>query len=242
MDAAILSASAGLIGSLIGGVSTFAASWVTEHKLLGTQTRMRHVAKRQELRSDFIIEATSCLVEAWSHQAEGPEVISKLYSAVERMRLVSSSRVVQCAEEVMRGVIAAYAEPNRTFDELKQLVQERSEEYDRLWEFTEACKLMTRHVSCQGSIGYVNASMRACVHDCGELELGRVVGSHPTDTFDGPITGNVDRCRTSPFGEYLVREEPARRGEGSSALGNERRMHLCQRYRSRGCRTGPQQS
>jgi hypothetical protein len=140
MDTAILSASAGLIGSLIGGVSTFAASWVTQHKLLGTQTRMHHVGQRQKLYSEFIIEATRCLAEAWSHQAEGPEVISNLYSAVERMRLVSSNKVVRCAEEVMRAVIAAYAEPNRTFDELKQRVQERSEEYDQLREFTEACR------------------------------------------------------------------------------------------------------
>ena len=140
MDTAILSASAGLIGSLIGGLSTFAASWVTQHKLLGTQTRMHHVGQRQKLYSEFIIEASRCLAEAWSHQAEGPEVISNLYSAVERMRLVSSSRVVKCAEEVMRGIIAAYAEPNRTFDELRQRVQQRSEEYDQLREFTEACR------------------------------------------------------------------------------------------------------
>jgi hypothetical protein len=140
MDTAILSASAGLIGSLIGGVSTFAASWITQHKLLGTQTRMHHAGQRQKLYSEFIIEATRCFAEAWSHQAEGPEVISNLYSAVERMRLVSSSRVVQCAEEVMRGVIAAYAEPNRTFDELRQRVQGRSEQSDQLREFTEACR------------------------------------------------------------------------------------------------------
>jgi hypothetical protein len=140
MDTAIVSASAGLIGSLIGGVSTFAASWVTQRKLLGTQTRMHHARQRQKLYSEFIIEATKRLAEAWNHQAEGPEVVSNLYSAVQRMRLVSSSAVVKCAEEVMRGVIAAYTEPNRTFDELRQRVQERSEEYDELKEFTDACR------------------------------------------------------------------------------------------------------
>ncbi|WFU45880.1 hypothetical protein QA640_44540 (plasmid) [Bradyrhizobium sp. CB82] len=60
MDSAILSAIAGLIGSLIGGVSTFAASWFTQHKLLGTQTRLHHVGQRQKLYSEFIIEATRC--------------------------------------------------------------------------------------------------------------------------------------------------------------------------------------
>ena len=139
MDTAILSASAGLIGSLIGGVSTFAASWITQHKLLGTQTRMHHAERRQKLYSEFIIEATRCLTEAWN-QAEGPEVVSNLYSVVERMRLVSSTRVVKCAEQVMRSVIAAYAEPNRTFDELRQRVQQSSEEHEPLREFTEACR------------------------------------------------------------------------------------------------------
>src|ERR1700730_6836369 len=92
-------------------------------------------------------------------------------------------------------------------------------------------KFITRHVSRQGSIGDVDTSMRACVYDCGKLDLRRLVGSYATDTFNGPITGNVDRCRTSPFGEELVREESARWGDGSSALGNECRMQLCQRAR-----------
>jgi hypothetical protein len=140
MDNAVLSASAGLVGSLIGGVSTFAASWVTQRKLLGTQTRMRHARQRQKLYSEFIVEATSRLAEAWNHQAEGPEVVGSLYSAVERMRLVSSRRVVNCAEQVMRGVIAAYVEPNRTFDELRQHVLHRSDEHEPLREFTEACR------------------------------------------------------------------------------------------------------
>ena len=145
MDTAIVSASAGLIGSLIGGVSTFAASWITQHKLLGTQTRMHHAERRQKLYSEFIIEATRCLTEAWNHQAEGPEVVSNLYSTVERMRLMSSTRVVKCAEQVMRSVIAAYAEPNRTFDELRQRVQQRTDANDHLREFTEACR---QELSC----------------------------------------------------------------------------------------------
>jgi hypothetical protein len=145
MDTTILSAAAGLIGSLIGGASTFAASWVTQRKLLGSQTRMHHARQRQELYSEFIIEATRRLAEAWNHKAEEPEVVSNLYSAVQRMRLISSSRVVDCAEQVMRVVIAAYAEPNKTFDELRQRVQHRSDEADHLREFTEACRQELRY-------------------------------------------------------------------------------------------------
>ena len=59
-------------------------------------------------------------------------------------------------------------------------------------------KLITRHVGGQGSIGQVNISMQPCVDDSCNLDVRRVVGPDPTDTFDGPITGNVDRCRASP--------------------------------------------
>jgi hypothetical protein len=120
MDAAILSASAALIGSLIGGVSTFAASWLTQRRMLRTQTIMQHAMQRQALYSDFI--ASKRLTEAWNHQAEGPEVIAGLYSAVARMRLTSSGEIIKRAEQVIRLIIAAYADPNRTFDEFKQHV------------------------------------------------------------------------------------------------------------------------
>jgi len=139
MDSAILSASAGLIGSLIGGMSTFAASWLTQRQVLRTQTLMQDAMQRRALYSDFIIEASKRLTEAWSHQAEGPEVIAGLYSAVSRMRLTSSSEIIKRSEQVVLSIVAAYADPNRTFDEFKQHVQ-NSEPADPLKDFTEACR------------------------------------------------------------------------------------------------------
>ncbi len=140
MEPAILSASAALIGSLIGGVSTFAASWVTQRRLLSTQVRLQHAAQHQALYSDFIIEASKRFTEAWNHQAEGPEVIAGLYSALGRMRLASSDQITKLAEEVIHSVIAAYADPNRTFDEFKHRILQRREQADPLRVFTEACR------------------------------------------------------------------------------------------------------
>jgi multidrug efflux pump subunit AcrB len=61
-------------------------------------------------------------------------------AAVARMRLISSSKVVKCAEQVVRDIIAAYAEPNSTFDELRQRVQQSREEHEPLRELAEACR------------------------------------------------------------------------------------------------------
>ena len=70
MDPAILSATAGLVGSLVGGVSTFAASWLTQRGQLRTQTLIQEAVKHEALYGEFIIEASKRVSDAWSHQAE----------------------------------------------------------------------------------------------------------------------------------------------------------------------------
>jgi hypothetical protein len=76
MDPAILSATSALIGSLIGGVSSFAASWLTQHRQLRIQLLLQEAAKRETLYAEFIIEASKRLTEAWGKQAEGSDVLS----------------------------------------------------------------------------------------------------------------------------------------------------------------------
>jgi len=138
MDSAILSATAALVGSLVGGVSTFAASFVTQRWQLHIQSHQQRAMKRETLYAEFIIEASKRLADAWSHQAQSPEVIAGLFSAVERMRLISSSAVTSAAEEVVRHIAEAYANPNRTFDEIRDRLE--SADFDNpLKNFTEAC-------------------------------------------------------------------------------------------------------
>jgi hypothetical protein len=90
MDPAILSATAALVGSLVGSVSTFAAYWLTQRVQIRAQVLMKRHAEREALYAEFIVEASKRFADAWSHQAESPEVVAGLYSAIERMRLTSS--------------------------------------------------------------------------------------------------------------------------------------------------------
>ncbi len=139
MDPAVLSAAAALVGSLVGGVSTLTASWLTQRGQLRAQALVHEAAKREALYAEFINEASRRLTEAWSHQAEAPEVIAGLYGAVQRMRLTSSERVVSAAEHVLRLVVEAYAEPDHTFEELRQRLDDLRE-HDRLQQFSAACR------------------------------------------------------------------------------------------------------
>ena len=95
MDSAILSATSALVGSLVGGVSTLAASWLSQRGQLRAQTLVQEAVKHEALYAEFIIETSRRLAEARDHLAEGPEVVARLYSAVSRMRLTSSDEVIR---------------------------------------------------------------------------------------------------------------------------------------------------
>ena len=144
MDTAILSATSALIGSLIGGMSTLAASWLTLRGRVRAQALVQEAAKREALYAEFIIEASRRLTEAWSHHAESPEVVAGLYSAHQRMRLTSSDEVIRVADQVIRLVIQAYAAPDKTFDELRQHIAASDEQWDPLRGFAEACRAELR--------------------------------------------------------------------------------------------------
>jgi hypothetical protein len=140
MDPAILSATSALAGSLIGGVSTLAASWLTQREQLRTQMLVQEALKREALYSEFIIEASRRFTEAWNNQAKGPEVVAGLYSVLERMRLTSSSETIRLAQDVVRRLVAAYDAPEKTFEEFKELM--RSEDFgDPLSQFSDACRV-----------------------------------------------------------------------------------------------------
>jgi hypothetical protein len=139
MDTAILSAASALAGSLIGGVSKLAASWLTQRRQFRVQGLVHEAVKRETLYAEFIIEASKRLTEAWSRQAESPEVIAGLYSTLDWMRLTSSTEVIRVAEQVVHQVLEAYAEANKSFDELRELVR-KEDEFDPLRDFAEACR------------------------------------------------------------------------------------------------------
>ena len=118
MDAAILPAISGLVGSLIGALSSLAGSWLNQRSQLRSQLWLQDAAKREALYVDFINETSKHLAEAVTHQTEDPVIIVGLYSAVERMRLVSSREVVHTAEDLVREIVKAYEAPNLTFEQL----------------------------------------------------------------------------------------------------------------------------
>jgi hypothetical protein len=138
MNAAVLSATSALCGSLVGAVTSLASTWLTQHVQVQVQRRTELATKREALYNEFIGEAAARFVDAMTHTAESPEVFILLYAAISRMRLTSTRDVVQAAEGVARLVAETYAAPNLTSQQMHE--HGRGEKLDPLAQFGEACR------------------------------------------------------------------------------------------------------
>ena len=139
MEQSIISAVAGLTGSLLGGMSTFAASWLTTRRQHHTQKSIQQTARRELLYAEFIGQASQHLVKAWGNEMQSAESLVDIYSALERIRLLSSDAVIRAAERVMQQIVAAYVAPNKSYEELQILVM-RGGMASPLAEFNAECR------------------------------------------------------------------------------------------------------
>ena len=138
MDPAYVTAFAALAGATIGGLTSLATSWLTQHVQFRSQQLAHSVSKREELYKNFIEEASKWYVDAFEHdQAEVSNLVN-LYALVSRMRVLSSPTIVEKADEVVRLIIETYLAPNKTFRDLPELLD--SEGLNPLREFSNACR------------------------------------------------------------------------------------------------------
>jgi hypothetical protein len=112
MDSSIVTALAALIGSLIGGFTSFASTWLSHRQSAKAQWLRDEVTKRETLYQDFIDEAAQRLADAVENNINDRAQIVRFYALFNRIRLVSSSEVTQAAERVLDFTIKLYNAPN----------------------------------------------------------------------------------------------------------------------------------
>jgi hypothetical protein len=91
MNAAYVSAFAALAGSLIGGLTTFAAAWVTQRQQANVQWLLQEKTRRQKLYQQFIEEASKLYVDALIHDQAAILPFVSLYASINKMRVVSKT-------------------------------------------------------------------------------------------------------------------------------------------------------
>jgi hypothetical protein len=138
MNPAYLSALSALAGSVIGGTTSFLSSWLAQGVQSRAQLLLFDKGRRQELYREFVDEASSLYIDALTRDAPDLSKTIKLYALISRMRVVSSSKVIEEALRVGQLIVASYTEPNKSFEEIRAMVSERA--LDPLCAFSEACR------------------------------------------------------------------------------------------------------
>ena len=87
---------------------------------------------------NFIDEASKWYADAFVHDQPKIENLVNLYAFVSRMRVLSSQRVVENADRVVRIIVETYLAPNKTFSDVKKILD--NVEVDPLREFSKACR------------------------------------------------------------------------------------------------------
>jgi len=138
MDANLIPAMSGVLGSLVGGSATVATAWLTQRTLTRRELNVRDMRQREKLYSDFISECARLLIDAFTHTLDSPEKLLELYALTNRIRLTASQPVLAEAEHMMSRITDQYFSSNLGVEEMRQLA--RSAGADPLKAFGEACR------------------------------------------------------------------------------------------------------
>jgi hypothetical protein len=138
MDASAIPALAALAGTAVGGLTNVLANWLSHRIQVRAQLLQHEKNRRQILYRDFIEEASKCYIDALQHDEANIAGLVGLYAKLSRMRALSSTSVVQSAESVVRKILDAYLEPDKTFVELRDMAIRGT--IDLLNDFARACR------------------------------------------------------------------------------------------------------
>lgn len=149
MEPAYASAFAALAGSVIGGLTSLTASWLTQRTQVRAQQVAHDVATRENLYKDFIEEASTLYADALEHDQADTSKLVRLYAFVSWMRVRSSPPVIENADRIMQVIIDTYLGPNITLRDLSATLKNR-QAMDPLREFGEACREELRKLESSG--------------------------------------------------------------------------------------------
>ena len=102
---------------------------------------MHDKGHRQELTAISLMKRPNCISMLSQTISRTCKTIT-LYALVSQMRFISSPKVIEEAEKVVRVILETYTKPNKTFSELRDMAHDMAHEQslDPLRRFSESCR------------------------------------------------------------------------------------------------------
>jgi hypothetical protein len=139
MDVAYVSAISALAGSLIGGLTTGASTWLSQRTQVRAAQIAHEVSRREDLIRDFIVAASKTYGDALVNSEPQMQELVGLYAMVSRLRVLTMPKSVDAADRLLRATIDTYFAPNRTVADLHETIKSGGG-VDPLREFSEAAR------------------------------------------------------------------------------------------------------
>jgi len=142
IDAAILTTLSALGGAVIGGGASLSAAIYTQRFQDRIQRNAREIAKRESVYADFIVEASKLLLNAYVNDGlrlNGDE--QHLIGLANRMRLFAPPRIIEEADQVIRGIVEISLQPSVDLGKLAAANLSNGAQPDLLLPFSRACRL-----------------------------------------------------------------------------------------------------
>jgi hypothetical protein len=136
-SATYLSAVAALVGTFVGGITSIATSWLGQQRQTKELRRARAKAEMQALYKQFILDASKLYTDALEHDTTEITKLVDIYATLNRIRVLSSPKVIAEADNALRMIVHTYAKENTTFSGIRQSIDHGFP--DPLRGFSEAC-------------------------------------------------------------------------------------------------------
>lgn len=139
MDQAYISTISALSGTVIGGLTSFATSWLVQN----AQARAARLAvertKREDLYGRFLDTLSMLYSDALSSEKVDYAKLVNAFALKGRVMLLSTSPVVDSADACLKALVDLYMGPQLTPEAVRAMVDNR--DADVLRKFTEVCRV-----------------------------------------------------------------------------------------------------
>src|SRR5262245_59567940 len=123
MDGSIIAAFYAILGTTVGGITTFVTTFVNQRYTAHRDILAKDVANREQLYSEFLKEVGSLYFDSLNRTLDDTSQqasMIRMYSLVGRIRMISNEAVLTSAEKVADDIIESYKRPPTTFQEFQQ--------------------------------------------------------------------------------------------------------------------------
>ena len=138
MDSATISALAALGGATVGGVTSFATTWLSQQAQARIAQLTHKLNRREDLYKAFIDEAAKLYGDSLTHEMSDISKLVGLYAMISRMRIISSRATIESADKVARMIVTSYLAPEKTLPQLQDMINRGA--IDVLEAFSEAAR------------------------------------------------------------------------------------------------------